>query len=293
MKCMLTECLLGVTLLMLAPVTASAEELTVNSLLTMHRSGAPADIIVDMVNRPDNTIAMTPGDLVTLRDAAVPESVIVAVWARLPAPSPAAVLLEPNDERLVDVVRLIGSGMPESIIAEQVRQSGQVYNLSVNDLLYLQQNGAKESTIAALMATRSWAPSEPDAQVVEPASTAPSEIVFDDLVLVKKGVFGWLHKNRPGRLVLVGETLEWEDGRGSSESFQFQIAGIEKVWLSCEARSSGNFCHQINIKIVKGDVYRFQDKGRDSGSNVAVLEVMEKLRTYHPRLTFAKPNVSG
>jgi hypothetical protein len=297
MKSFLAECLLGVMLLMLATVAAGAEELTADSIVKMHRSGAPADIIVDMVNRPDNTVAVAPGDLLALRDAAVPESVIAAVWARLPAPTPAAVPLEPNDARLVDIVRLIESGMSESIIADQIRASGQVYNLSVNDLLYLQQNRAKESTIAALMATRTWGPSEPDAQNVVPAiapsepKVAPSEIVFDDLVLVKKGMFGWLHKNRPGRLALVGDTLEWADDRGSSESFQFQTGGIDKVWLVCEARSSGNFCHQINFKIVKGDVYRFQDEGRDSGSNAAVLEVMETLRTYHPRLTFATPTV--
>lgn len=297
MKRILVECLFGVMLLILAAVSAGAEELTVDSLVKMHRSGAPADIIVGMVNRPDNTVVMTTADLVTLRDAAVPESVIAAVWARLPAPAPAAVPLEPNDARLVDIVRLIRSGMSESIIAEQVRQSGQVYNLSVNDLLYLQQNRAKESTIAALMATRFGGPAEPDAQNVEPAvapsesKVAPPSADFDDLVLVKKGMFGWMHKNRPGRLALVGDTLEWEDDRGSKESFQFQIGGIDKVWLTCEARSSGNFCHQINFKIVKGDVYRFQDVGRDSGSNVAVLRVMETLRTSHPRLTFARPTV--
>lgn len=297
MKSFLAECLMGVMLMMLAAVAAGAEELTVESLVKMHRSGAPADIIVDMVNRPDNTIVMTTGDLITLRDAAVPESVIAAVWARLPAPPPAAMPLEPNDARLVDIVRLIESGMPESVIAEQVRQSRQVYNLSVNDLLYLQQNRARESTIAALMATRSWGPSEPDAHTAMSASApsqpamTPSEFVFDDLVLVKKGMFGWMHKNRPGRLVMVGDTLEWEDDRGSNGSFQFQTGGIDKVWLTCEARSSGNFCHQINFKIVKGDTYRFQDTGRDSGSNAAVLEVMETLRTSHPRLTVGTPTV--
>ena len=81
-----------------------------------------------------------------------------------------------------------------------------------------------------------------------------------------------------------GDTLSWEDGRGAEGSFHFQTTGIDRVWMTCEARSSGNFCHQINFKIVKGDLYRFQDSRRESGSNTAVLNVMEALRTHFPRL---------
>ena len=88
-----------------------------------------------------------------------------------------------------------------------------------------------------------------------------------------------------------GDTLIWKDGRGSEDNFQFQTTGIEKVWFTCEAGSSENFCHQINFKIVKGDTYRFQDSRRDSGSNVAVVAVMEALRKYFPRLNFGTPTV--
>ena len=100
-----------------------------------------------------------------------------------------------------------------------------------------------------------------------------------------------MKKDHPGRLEIDGDTLRWEDSRGSDGSFEFQTTGIDKVWFTCEARSSGNFCHQINFQIVKGDTYRFQDSRRDSGSNAAVLDVMEALRTYFPRLNFATPNV--
>jgi hypothetical protein len=270
--------LLAMALLAFVAVAAGAEELTANSILAAQQSGAPADGIVAMVNNPANTIAMTAGDLVTLRNAGVPESVIAAIWARLPAPAPAS--LQPDDARLVDLVRLIKSGMSGSLITEQVRQSGREYNLSVNDLLYLKQNGAQESTIAALMATRAGAPATP--------TVAPSELVFDDLVFMRPT---FLKKNRVGRLVLHDDTLRWEDRRNSKYNFSFQIAGLEKVWLRCDARSSGNFCYQINFKIVKGDHYAFRDANRESGSNAAVTRVMEALRTYYPRLTYTTPNV--
>jgi hypothetical protein len=271
--------LLGVALLALVAVAAGAEELTVKSIVAAQQSGAPADGIIAMVNNPANTIAMTAGDLVTLRGAGVPEAVITAIWARIPAPTPAPVPIQPDDARLVDLVRLIKSGMSESIITEQVRQSDRAYNLSVNDLLYLKENGAQESTIAALMATNAGAPAAP--------AVAPSELVFDDLVLVKTGFW---NKNRQGRLVLQGDTLTWKDSIDPKEDFTFQINGLEQVWFTCEARTPENFCYQINFKIIKGDRYRFRDSGRDTGSNAAVVKVMEALRTYFPRLPFGAPD---
>jgi hypothetical protein len=280
MKRAVVGVILGVALLALAAVAAGAEELTVNSILAAQQSGAPADGIIAMVNSPANTIAMTVEDLVTLRNAGVPETVIAAIWARIPAPTPAPVPLQPDDARLVDFVRLIKSGMSESIIAEQVKQSGQVYNLSVNDLLYLKQNGAQELTIAALMATHAGAPVAP--------AVAPSELVFEDLVLVKTGFW---KKDRKGRLLMQGDTLAWVDRNDPNEDFKFQTTGLEKVWFTCDARSSGNFCYQINFKIVKGDRYRFRDSHRESGSNAAVTKVMEALRTYFPRLNFSTPSV--
>ena len=283
MKREVVGALLGTALLVLAAGAAGAEELTVHSILAAQQSGATADGIIAMVRSPANTVAMTAGDLATLRTAGVPENVITVIWAFLPTPAPAPALLQPDDSRLVDVVRLINTGTSEQNIAEQVRQSGMAYNLSVNDLVYLKQNGARESTIAALLATPVATPAAP----VVPA-VAPDEMIFDGLEMVRQGFW---KKDRKGRLVMRGDTLAWEDRHGTGQNFTFQTLGLEKVWFTCDARSSGNFCHQINFKIVKGDRYRFRDVHRDSGSNAAVLKVMEALRTYHPRLTFGKPNV--
>jgi hypothetical protein len=283
MKRVVSGSLLGVALLALSVMAAGAEELTVNSILTSYKAGAPADGIVAMVNNPANSIAMTAGDLVTLRDAGLPEAVIAAVYARLPAPTPTSVPLVPDDTRLVDLVHLVKSGISASIIAEQVKQSGQAYNLSVNDLLYLKQNGAPELTIAALMATGGGASAAPG---TAGAPTAPTEMVFDGLLM--KATF--MGKNRPGSLVMQGDTLAWVDSHDSDKNFSFKITGVEKVWLTCQAQAPENFCYQINFQIVKGDRYRFQDVNRKSGSNDAVLKVMDALRTYFPRLAFGAPD---
>jgi hypothetical protein len=116
-----------------------------------------------------------------------------------------------------------------------------------------------------------------------------SEQVFDGLVLVKKAFW---RPSRTGRLVMRGDTLAWEAAGNPGDNFTFELTGIEKVWFSCDARAEGNFCHEINFQIVRGDSYRFRDSGRDSGSNAVVLSVMDALRTDFPRLNFATPNVN-
>ncbi len=277
MKRKVTKVLLGVVWLTFAAVAAGANELTINSILAMHRSGASADVIVTEVDSPGNTLAMTAGDLETLRRASVPQAVINAIRAHLTA-QPATGPLLPDDARLVDLVRLIETGISEPIIAEQVRQSHQTYALSVNDLIYLEQNGAGDSTIAALMATRAGRSAAP--------AVAPALLVFEDLELANEGFW---RRDRKGRLVMRGDSLRWE-GRRSGHDFELQIPALGKVWYTCEVRPSESFCHQLNLKIVKGDVHRFRDVDRDTGSNAAITRVAEALRTYFPRLPFGEPD---
>ncbi|HPW54111.1 MAG: hypothetical protein KA072_00055 [Thermoanaerobaculaceae bacterium] len=277
---------------LLAAVVAGAEEITVNSILSAHKMGAPVDGILATVQNPLNTINMGLGDLATLRNAGVPEAVVAALQARIPAPTPTPVPLHPDDPRLVDLVKLIKSGLSESIVAEQLKQSGQSYNLSVNDLLYLKQNGVQESIIGALMASArpgvQTGPATVTAPVAGAPATPPEELAYDGLVL-QKATF--LRKNRPGKLILRGESLSWVDGTDPRENFEFQIGGLEKVWMTCQARTPENFCYQISFQIVKGARYKFQDMGRETGSNAAVLKLQEGLRTYFPQLPFGAPDI--
>ena len=274
--------LFSAALLVLATTAARAEEVTAKSILIAHQSGAAADGIIAMVKNPANTVAVTAGDLVTLRGAGVPEPVMAALEARVASPTPPADSLQPDDPRLVDLVRLIKSGISESIVAEQVRQSGRAFNLSVNDLLYLKQHGVLETIIGALMATRGTAPMAPVA-----AAAAPSELSFDGLVEVRSTFF---KKNRPGRLIMHGESLAWVDGNDPKNNFEFHISGLEKVWFTCQARTPENYCYQINLQIVKGALYRFRDVNQESGSNTSVVKVMDALRSYFPKVAFGSPD---
>ena len=83
------------------------------------------------------------------------------------------------------------------------------------------------------------------------------------------------------------------DGVDPRENFTFQLNGLEKVWLTCQARTPENFCYQANFQIVKGARYRFQDVSRDAGSNAAVLKLKDALRTYYPDLPYGPPEVEN
>lgn len=202
--------------------------------------------------------------------------------------------LAPDDARLVDLVRLVQSGIAESIVSEQVKQSGRPFNLSVNDLRYLKENKVPESTINALMATSTTATALPGAEpILAPAAViaapavpaAPATMVFDGLIRKTS----WTSKNRPGRLVLEGGELAWTDGADPKENFEFHVDGLQKVWFTCKAKAPENFCYQINFQIVKGAHYEFQDVNREAGGNAAVLAVMAALRTNYPEVPYGAP----
>jgi len=171
--------------------------------------------------------------------------------AEAAAPAPAA----PDDTRLADVVRIVKSGISESLIAEQIKQSGVSYKLTMNDLLYLKQNGVQDSVISALMATK---------EQEKAAPAPPAEIAFNELLLVR----GWgpLHKERPGRLILKADTLSWVDGADPKENFEFRVPGLQRIWYTCQSQTAGDVCYQLNFQIVKGPRYSFLDVSRATGA---------------------------
>lgn len=260
----------------LVALAAAADELTLSTILTSLKAGASTDGILAVVNDPANTVAIKAEELVTLRAAGVPEPVLAAIAQRLaaappPAQQPAPELVTPDDSRLPEIARLSKAGISEAIIIDQIRTSGSTYQLSVNDLLFLKQEGVQDSIIATLLASKANAKPAP-----------PEEIVFNDLLLVR----GLLKKDRPGRLVLKGETLSWIDGVDPKENFELSVPGLEKIWYTCQAQIGGEVCYQINLKAVRGASYSFGDVGRETGSTEHVAAVMGALKERFPNAPF-------
>ena len=274
---------------LLLTLSALAEQLDVSAILAKQKAGASAEALLAAVNDPANALAVKAEDLGVLRSGGVPETVLAAIQQRItPAPmaaaqapaqatAPAAL---PDDSRLADIVKIVKAGISESLIAEQIRQSGNSYKLTMNDMLYLKQNSVQDSVISALLATK-----ELEARK---AAAPPAETVFNELLLIH----GWgpLRRERPGRLVLKADTFSWVDGKDPKENFDFQVRGLEKVWYTCQAQTSGDVCYQINFQIVKGPRYAFMDVSHATGSNATVKSIMETLRSNFPRAPFGAPD---
>lgn len=265
-------------------VSASADEITAQSILIGHRAGASAEGLIAIINDPANSIAIRAEEIDSLRAAGVPESVISAVQARIPAAAPAAAApeeIKPDHAGLVDLVKLVKSGISETLIREQIMAAGIPADVTftLNDLLYLKQNGIQDSVIGFLHEARA-------ASVAKAAAPPePEEIVFNDLMFVR----GFMRGDRGGRLVLKEETLSWYDSADSSNNFEFQIGGLGKVWLTCEQQQPEAVCHQLNFEIVKGQKYSFRDLNRATGSNAAIMNLLNTLKEKFPKLPVVSP----
>lgn len=302
-----------VMIIVLAAASVTAEELTIGMILSAQRAGADASGLVKMINDPAyTTIKVKPTDLETLKAAGVPPEAIAALQARMPAPTPVPAASRPDDARLVDIARLTKSGLSETLITEQIRSSNQAFDLSVNDLVYLKENDVSDAVIKELLATKAKTPAAaPAAAPVAPAAApvavpvvapvavpvatpvgivANADVVVTNLVLMKPT---FLKKNRSGRLVVKQEEIEWIDGDDASENFHFKVGGIEKMWFSCLARGTTNFCFQLNIKIAKGPTHRFQDSRKESGYVEAVQQLEQIIKSRFPTVLVAEPNIDN
>jgi hypothetical protein len=287
-----------VMFVLLAATAVMAEDLTVGEILSAQRAGADANGLVKMINDPVYTaIKVTPADLETLKAAGVPQEAITALQARMPAPPPAPALASPDDQRLVDIVRLSKSGLSEALITDQIKTSNQSYDLSANDLVYLKENGVNDAIVKELLATKAKAVAlpavaAPAVPAVPAVAAVPAvqnaEDVVSDLVLVKTGLF---QKDHPGRLVVKQDGIDWVDAQKPADNFSFTPAGIEKLWFSSRAKGAAIFPFRVNIQISKGARYRFQDVNKETGSNSAVQKLFEVIKARFPSILIGEPEI--
>ncbi|MRR12839.1 hypothetical protein EG835_10345, partial [bacterium] len=125
--------------------------------------------------------------------------------------APTAVAVQPDNPRLVTLVKAVQAGTSESILIDQIKQTGVLQRPSLNDLIYMKENKVPEGVIRALMD----APIITDPVGVAAAATkagtlipVPKEIEVDGLV---RKTSLWA-KNRNGKLILKGDKIEWLDG---------------------------------------------------------------------------------
>ena len=74
---------------------------------------------------------------------------------------------------LLDVVKLAQNHLSDDIIIAQIKNSGTIYSLSADDILYLNSQGVSQNVIAALQQTRLAAPAMPSFPAPAPAQYPP------------------------------------------------------------------------------------------------------------------------
>lgn len=268
-------------LVLLAAIPAAAEELTADKILTAQSFGVSAEAILAKVNDPANTVAtLTQADVERLRAAGVPEGVVTALQAKAPQPRPEPVAApagpKPDDPKAEMLVKAVQAGTSESLVVDQVMKSGVAARPTLNDLIYYKDNKVPEGVIRALMeAPIVAAGGGPGAKAL-----VPNEIEVDGLVK-KEGLFS---KNRPGKLTLKKEKMEWTDGLSQAEAFEMYPAGLKAVRAECLAKPEGKFCHEVTFEMAKGSDFTFVDAKMDVGGNEAIRKLLDGVKTLYPKM---------
>ncbi len=235
--------------------------ITTDMILTAHTFGATAETILMQINTPENTVEpITPFDRERLRNAGVPSAVIDALLYKAGQATEPQIDLQPDNAGLLDVVKLVQSGISEQIIAEQIHGNTLSSRPSVADLLYLKQNNVSELIISELMIA-------PVSKNIE-----TSEVTFDGLVIRK------FFKDRSGALVISDDKLTWRDSSNATKGFDLFINGVSRINLFYRVRDNGNFCYKVQFEFTKGNNYAFEDIQKDTGGNENLTRMVDYLK---------------
>ena len=282
---------IALLILMLAVVPAAAYEISADSVIAAHRMGAPTDQILRQMADPTNTMVQpTAADAERMQAAGVPPSVMGALASdpsrSASGPPPANSAVVPDNPRLAEVVRLVDSGLSEQLIVEQITQQGVMYRPTINDLIYLKENNVSEGIIGALMTAELLAE--------DPAATAAAKkangLVIDGLVL--KGGMMSFGGTRPGQLTLAPDTLEWRDAEDQSKAMDLSVISIKSITARCRARSSVDFCYEVEFDLAQGSNFTFEDARQKYGGNNAIVLLLAGLDSEYPD-TPVKSKVKG
>ena len=266
---------------------APAQELTVAEVVAAHRASAPEDGILRLIHEAPAVAPLAPADLARLRAAGVPERVIEAMVART-TPTPTAAPARPDDQHLVEVVRMVNSGLSAELVAEQVRRSGQRYALTVNDLIYLKENKVADLVIVALLASgvpptpvpASPAPAPVPALAAPPPPTPMEPMTFGPLLRMT-GVF---RRESTGIVVLTADRLEWQDARGTEQSALLPMASLRAAWLATVAQGGRGSVAELRVRTVAGEDLTFRDADWARGGDAQVSKLYRVLEERFPQL---------
>ncbi|MCP4592361.1 MAG: hypothetical protein GY842_16635, partial [bacterium] len=284
---------------------AVATELTIADLTKAHRAGVGAETLIQLIAIAEKVPRLGESEEAELAAASVPTEVVAALRRRgaelAGEVSPTEAGAGPDDPRLVDIVRLVRADLAENLIIEHISRTPEPYQPTVNDLIYLRQNGVSNQVIGALLGepAPSAAPAAPPTAPPTVVARPPATAVPRTREASPPGQwFGPVQRHFPmkrlvtrkseGKIGLVGGRIEYHDERDDERSVAFYATVLKKVWLDCESGAEGTVCHEISLKTTHGDTYRFRDPDWKKGGNRQILALWETLRQRYPRVRFKK-----
>jgi len=249
---------------------AAPASLTAQQVLDAHQAGVSAQGLMNMITANPTIIPATDAELLALAQAGVPPAVVDAFRAPLTSPPSAAPV--PTDARLMDILKMVRSGLSEDLIIRQIVASDQPYKLSAEDLIYLKNNQVPDPILSALISSGAGSAAKAAAQ---PATFGP-------LFWMK----GFPRKDATGTLDYKEGRLIWLDDKKMDRNFSLEITSIKTAWLECSPRPQGNFCYALGLGQFNGDRFEFRDFSWEGGGNTQILNLFETLKKAYPQIIY-------
>jgi hypothetical protein len=296
---MRTKWLVVVSVLVMTSLSAVAADLSLEDLLRAHNAGIAGDTLIQLVEAADSVPVLTAEDESRLIDSGVPSEVIDALKQRHSQVSPPAATAEPDDRRLVEMVRLVRAGLSADLIVRKIESGSERYRPTVNDLVYLKQNTVPDSVIAALMATvgsASAAEAAPSAAPPAVGSTLPAPAP-SSAELERRGLeFGPMlrltsaaavfKKRTEGNVLLIDDRIEYRDREDAKRNVAFFGSILKRVQLECIDPEQMTSCTELILKPGHGDDLRLVDLDWERGGNREIIALYDALRDRYPRAKY-------
>lgn len=110
------------------------------------------------------------------------------------------------------------------------------------------------------------------------AAAAPAPNTVTGVVEWDRAWYGKKGSRGVGTMTLNGDVLEWRNQEDFERSFSLRAGAIERVWLTCAARSGQNLCLDLGLTTLTGLEFHFRDVNWAGGENASILRIYEFIR---------------
>jgi hypothetical protein len=270
--------------LLAVPQQTAEAPLSAAKIIAAHQAGAQAQMLEQLIDSSTALALPSESELQQMAQAGVPAEVIQKFKTKaFPAPAlTTQQAIQPEDARLIDIVKLVKAGLSEDLIVQQIKYAGLVYKMSVNDLIYLKENKIPESIIGELIRTNSTAFNKKEESATKEIKAKQESNTFQPLLYMR----GALKKNASGTLMLKEGRFEWLDSKKSDKNYSLQVSSIKTAWLNCSPRPQGNFCFELSLGLFNDDTYSYRDFSWEAGGNTQILALFSTLKENYPQIIF-------